>query len=271
MDPPGWWPDLTPFTDYEDTYIGMAMDLDCPYDSSGGPEPFVGDESACNKGYWDGTNNIAYQVGFGRTGEHPEYNNYHAGMALANGGEPGESEIPFATANIRNNQYLYPTSPWGWKDGELYQLAKGLTPAPQPGYVEWPDSIVDRSQVLTARHIAAGTDANMTASFTIIEAFSRNSLAELQSYVATGRSVVAAERLKGYPVKCGDANGDQNVNVGDVVYLVGYLYRGGPLPVCPANRGDVNNDGVTNVGDVVYLVGFLYRGGPDPICPGIWY
>jgi hypothetical protein len=271
MDPPGWWPDLTPFTDYEDTYIGMSMDLDCPYDSSGsagGPEPNLGDESACNKGYYDATNNIAYQVGFGRAGEHPEYNNYHAGMALANGGEAGESEVPYATANIKNNKYLYPTSPWGWKDGELYRIAKGLLGA---NYIQDPDSIVDRSQVMTARYIPAGTDANKEASFTIIEAWSRNSLAELQSYVATGRSIVAAERPKGYPAKCGDVQGDQIVNVGDVVYLVSYLYRGGPAPVCPSNRGDVNKDGIINVGDVVYLVGFLYRAGPKPICPGIWY
>ncbi|MGB2988508.1 MAG: hypothetical protein WBC98_00985, partial [Candidatus Zixiibacteriota bacterium] len=59
--------------------------------------------------------------------------------------------------------------------------------------------------------------------------------------------------------------------VGDVVYLVSYLYKGGPKPYCPTARGDVNDDGVINVGDVVYLVSFLYKGGPEPKCPGIWY
>ncbi len=63
----------------------------------------------------------------------------------------------------------------------------------------------------------------------------------------------------------GDANGDGSVNVGDVVYLVTYLYRNGPAPL-PEDAGDANCDGPINVGDVVYLVSYLYRGGPPPGC-----
>jgi len=62
---------------------------------------------------------------------------------------------------------------------------------------------------------------------------------------------------------CGDANGDGSLDVGDVVYLVTYLYRGGPAPE-PLWVGDCNCDGVTNVGDVVYLVTYFYRGGDPP-------
>ena len=65
---------------------------------------------------------------------------------------------------------------------------------------------------------------------------------------------------------CGDANGDGTVNVGDVVYIVTYLYKGGPPPVAPIERGDVNNDCIINVGDVVYLKTYLYQGGPQPEC-----
>jgi hypothetical protein len=63
----------------------------------------------------------------------------------------------------------------------------------------------------------------------------------------------------------GDVNVDGIINVGDVVYLVGYLYRGGPEP-CPVESGDVNCDGIVNVGDIVFLVSYLYRGGPPPAC-----
>jgi hypothetical protein len=268
MDPPGWWPNLAPFTDYEDTYVGFAMDIDAPYDSSGGPEANVGDESACNYAGWDAANEIAYIKGFGRTGEHPEYMNYHAGIALAEvNGVP--TTTPYATANIKNNHYLYPQSPWGWLDTELYDLASGAVGA-HP-YIEEPDSIVDRSIVMTAYKIDAGTNVNAKVEFTIVEVLAPTGLAEMQSLVATGRSIVATERTLGIPAACGDANGDFIVNVGDVVYLVGYLYKGGPVPKCPAARGDVNNDGIINVGDVVYVVGFLYKGGPKPDCPGIWY
>jgi len=61
----------------------------------------------------------------------------------------------------------------------------------------------------------------------------------------------------------GDANHDLVIDVGDVVYIVGYLYQGGPEPL-PLESADVNCDGVVNVGDVVYLVTYLYKGGPPP-------
>ena len=64
----------------------------------------------------------------------------------------------------------------------------------------------------------------------------------------------------------GDANGDGVVNIGDVVFLVTYLYRNGPAPN-PVWVGDANSDGVIDVGDIVYLVAYLYRGGPPP-CAG---
>jgi hypothetical protein len=63
----------------------------------------------------------------------------------------------------------------------------------------------------------------------------------------------------------GDANGDEILNVGDVVYLLTYLYKGGPAPD-PLGAGDANCDEIINVGDVVYLVTYLYKGGPAPGC-----
>ncbi len=70
------------------------------------------------------------------------------------------------------------------------------------------------------------------------------------------------------PGTCGDVNNDGIINVGDVVYMVTYLYRGGPAPIPMTCVGDVNNDDIVNVGDVVYLVTYLYRGGPapNPLC-----
>jgi hypothetical protein len=66
------------------------------------------------------------------------------------------------------------------------------------------------------------------------------------------------------PVICGDVNNDGIVNVGDIVYLVSYLYKSGPAPIPMPCVGDVNNDDIVNVGDIVYLVSYLYKGGPAP-------
>ena len=67
-----------------------------------------------------------------------------------------------------------------------------------------------------------------------------------------------------YP-QLGDANADGTIDIGDVVYLINYLYRASPSPV-PTPVGDTNCDGVVDIGDVVRLIGYLYRGEPPPSC-----
>jgi hypothetical protein len=63
----------------------------------------------------------------------------------------------------------------------------------------------------------------------------------------------------------GDANADGNIDLGDVVYLVSYLYKNGPAPV-PYDAGNCNCDGGIDVEDIIYLLNYLLRGGPVPRC-----
>jgi hypothetical protein len=63
----------------------------------------------------------------------------------------------------------------------------------------------------------------------------------------------------------GDCNADGIVDIGDVVYLIGYLYRGGAPPPATA-VGDANCDGIVDIGDVVRLIGYLFKGEPPPSC-----
>jgi hypothetical protein len=63
----------------------------------------------------------------------------------------------------------------------------------------------------------------------------------------------------------GDANGDQIIDAGDVVYLINYLYKGGTMPN-PLDAGNANCDGTVDAGDVVYLINYLYKGGEPPSC-----
>jgi len=64
-------------------------------------------------------------------------------------------------------------------------------------------------------------------------------------------------------VRRGDANGDGKTTVSDVVFLVNYLFKGGPAPV-PLESGNANCDTKVTVSDVVYLVNYLFKGGPPP-------
>ncbi|MEE9441436.1 MAG: FISUMP domain-containing protein [candidate division Zixibacteria bacterium] len=61
----------------------------------------------------------------------------------------------------------------------------------------------------------------------------------------------------------GDANGDGDVNVGDAVYIISHVFKGGPAPN-PIEAGDANCDGNCNVGDAVYLINYVFKGGPGP-------
>jgi hypothetical protein len=67
-----------------------------------------------------------------------------------------------------------------------------------------------------------------------------------------------------YPSK-GDVNASGIVEVGDVVYLLNYLFHNGPSPP-NLEIGDVNCDGGVDGGDVVFLISYLFRGGPEPSC-----
>lgn len=66
-----------------------------------------------------------------------------------------------------------------------------------------------------------------------------------------------------YTYICGDANRDQLIDLGDVLYLVSYLYKEGPVPL-PTEAGDCNRDENVDLGDVLYLISYLYKGGPPP-------
>lgn len=63
----------------------------------------------------------------------------------------------------------------------------------------------------------------------------------------------------------GDANSDANINIGDVVYLINYIFKSGPPPAFE-KLGDPNCDDHINIGDAVYLVNYIFKSGPDP-CP----
>ena len=67
-------------------------------------------------------------------------------------------------------------------------------------------------------------------------------------------------------LKCGNPNGDNDVDVADVVFLINYIFRNGPAPD-PLPLGDANADGAINMGDITYLLRAAFRLGPQPQCP----
>lgn len=70
----------------------------------------------------------------------------------------------------------------------------------------------------------------------------------------------------GPDILCGDANGDEAINIGDAVYVIDYVFKSGPPPD-PVCRGDASGDYAVNIGDAVYLISYIFKGGPGPIDP----
>jgi hypothetical protein len=61
----------------------------------------------------------------------------------------------------------------------------------------------------------------------------------------------------------GDANRDLKITLGDVIYLVNYIFGTGPDPI-PPEAGDANASGEITLGDIVYLVNYILKNGPPP-------
>ena len=67
----------------------------------------------------------------------------------------------------------------------------------------------------------------------------------------------------------GDANSDLNVDIGDVTFLVNYMFGKGPAPVClvQCNVDGIGGDNI-NISDLTYLVNFMFKHGPALVaCP----
>ena len=62
---------------------------------------------------------------------------------------------------------------------------------------------------------------------------------------------------------CGDADGSGSVNISDAVYLISYIFGGGPAP-SPLGEGDADQNGAVNISDAVYLIAYIFAGGPAP-------
>lgn len=65
---------------------------------------------------------------------------------------------------------------------------------------------------------------------------------------------------------CGDANGDGIWNISDPVYLIAYIFGGGPAPN-PLCLGDADGNVIVGISDAVYILAFVFGGGPEPHCP----
>jgi PKD repeat protein len=65
----------------------------------------------------------------------------------------------------------------------------------------------------------------------------------------------------------GDPNNDGTINITDGIYILNFLFLGGPEPTC-REAANPNDDASINITDGIYVLNFLFLGGPPPAAPG---
>ncbi|NMC43327.1 MAG: hypothetical protein GYA46_05355, partial [candidate division Zixibacteria bacterium] len=242
--------------------VGEFLDWDVPADSG----------SNNGSGY-DLASGLIYQFG----GEYnqddstealcdQESSDRYAGIAAG----PG---VTFKNGmTLDNATYVYTSGPYGslapLPPGAIYDKMKNndgfstfSSTAPESLYTDLSTLItfgeynLDTNDTICVVKVLAGVKTGQTA-FT--------------NAITAGKAFITAHAGMGCgSTSCcdvaGDANNDGKVNVGDAVYIITYVFRGGPAPIC-MQEGDANGDGKVNVGDAVYIITFVFRGGPAPIC-----
>jgi hypothetical protein len=64
-----------------------------------------------------------------------------------------------------------------------------------------------------------------------------------------------------------DYDAGDNIDISDLVYLVDYMFAGGPEPPC-LDEADMDGIGGIDISDLVWLVDYMFAGGPPPVaCP----
>jgi hypothetical protein len=92
---------------------------------------------------------------------------------------------------------------------------------------------------------------------------------DMENNVICGSTTDLSPFVMAYPegtYLCGDADGSSDVDIDDVVYLIQYIFAGGPAPD-PLASGDADCAGGIDIDDVVYLINYIFQGGSAPCDP----
>ncbi|MCK4404033.1 MAG: tandem-95 repeat protein, partial [candidate division Zixibacteria bacterium] len=203
----------------------------------------------------------------------------------------GAGSFWFAPTYLQTGQYLVTfkaTDTTGAVDSEMVELTVNEAGNQPPVLISLPDSVQPVVGVTCSLHVyaidpdgpsitlsVAGAPPNSDfvdsgnggGAFTFTPDSTQEDSVYLVSFIASDGSLADTQIVVMHVISYipGDVNGDGGVDLGDVVYLLNYLFRGGSPPD-PLVAGDVNCDGSINLGDVVYLLNYLYRDGPPPGC-----
>lgn len=117
--------------------------------------------------------------------------------------------------------------------------------------------------------VAAGDKADVTVNLTA-PAGAMPATVNSVSVTADATSVVGVSDTDSGDVLVlvmhGDADNSGAINVSDAVYVIQYIFAGGPAPTPVDEAGDANCSMPVNISDAVALISYIFGGGPYPPC-----
>ena len=71
------------------------------------------------------------------------------------------------------------------------------------------------------------------------------------------------------PVGCcdtpGDADNGASVDIGDALFIIAFIFSGGPNPVCQ-DEADADGSNSIDIGDALHIISYIFTSGADPVC-----
>jgi len=247
---------------------GVAADIDVTSDSSGSAENIgIGNKS---QGYigqqsvsWDTTGITAYYDSYAAL--------FHVDFAAGCNGKARAAQV------LDNNDYVYGYE-LAYPTDSVYELFDRFGADSSWGTNTYNSGGEDTASDLNCMMITAydQTLADATPkTWGFGFATSDISQSDLEATIGALR-LAANEDCVACPISAtGDVNLSGSITSADIIYLVGYVFKGGPPAQPCAAAGDVNCSGSVTSADIIYLVGYVFKGGNPPcdVCtlvPGTW-
>jgi len=226
--------------------FGEGLDWDVPTDS-----PFCRNGSG-----FEESRRILYQFGV-------EYNQDDSTEALC--GQQSNDRFagidPWTFSPMRN-AYTRPLSSY-WDPGEmsagrLYREMKTTYGVDLYQSSDPDEQYVDLISFTTFDEYDLGPGD--TECVTMIMAVGKEGEADFIASMDKARAFIVDHAIACVPNCCvrpGDGNGDEAIDIADVVFLINYIFKGGPPPPC-RNAADVNNDCMINLADAIFILRSIF-------------
>jgi len=235
--------------------VGEAIDWDIPSDS--------GFDNGCG---FDSDRNLIYQFG----GEYDQDDSTECqdndrrfgGIAFLDRylnsiqvlGAPHGAYTADNATYVYPNQALVPEELYTSMQDSGYSLFSSAHPDSQ---------FVDLHTVMTFDTGLAITSADTYVYYVEFVTIQDRTLSDLQSAADAGKQWYLNHFSSGCCQDRGNVDGIGTINVGDVTYLVDFLFFGGDPAPCE-EEANVDGIGGLNVGDLIYLIDYVFFGGTAP-------